>query len=934
MISLAESRANRYREPLREGAHFIAVFAFCVGTETRAGRKYLSDRLYDIALLEPFIARGCTLITPNQRLARRIRTEWDRRQAEQGNLTWPRLPVYPLASWLLDRWRQAVAGGELPPQLLLESGPILQVWRHVIKESAARTASYQLLRADDAAELAEQARQNLCLWRIEWRQSALRGEFEQETDSRIYRSWLEAFEQTLRDSGQVTATDCVEALLTLNEKARESAAPVVLVECGEVTPLHRAALEHVCPSIESAPLPSRSAERLLHVFRDRREELQAVSHWAVQKVRQDPHQTIGIVTGDSASEQVALEYLLRREFGCLGDNYDALPVNFSSGIPLSQAPLVRDALAVLSLALRHTNAGQVGHLLKSRFLDLPDAKGSLAQLFLTRLYDLGREQLDVSEVRFHACETSLAEHRGLRLGKYLLDMYRMAELKQPALPSVWVSRYRALLGLWGWPGKGLDSLEYQQMESWGRILDTFRGFDAVSGPLAYPDALSLLRDTCSRAISHPQTVDASVQVLGPLEAAGLSFDHLWVIGVQASVWPAAARPNPFLPIRLQVRHGMPRATAEHEWEFARERMAQYLRSCSAVHASYSAFVDGVADRASALLQEFAPVPIEALPAVAGSWLEAQQQGSLTCADDSRAPVLDPMAVARGGSSLLEAQSNCPFSAFARQRLSVAPLGASGIGLSAADRGTLLHEALYVLWGELEDHEGLAALHTASQDAAISRAVEAAIQGGRRKMGPALNGSFWALESERMATLLQEWLEIERQRGAFKVAAREHSLELKLDRLQLKLRVDRIDELPDGGRVIIDYKSSKSKTSDWMGERPARPQLLLYGVAEPESTAALSFAQLRPGECRYVGLGRVEAAKGIKTDLGAAQKAGMLVENWEELNARWREILAALAEDFLSGNAAVDPLSASTCTWCGLQPLCRVDREEPGLGEGV
>ena len=913
------------------GAHFIAVLVLCVGTETWAGRKYLSDRLYDIALLEPLIARGCTLITPNQRLARRIRTEWDRRQAEQGNLTWPRLPVYPLASWLLDHWRQAVARGELSPQLLLESGPILQVWRHVIKESAARTGSYHLLRADDAAELAEQARQNLCLWQIEWRQSALHEEFEQETDSRIYWSWLEAFEQTLRDSGQVTATDCVEALLTLKEKARES---VVLVECGELAPLYRAALEHVCPSIESAPLPSRSAERLLHVFRDRREELQAVSHWAVQRVRHDPHQTIGIVTGDSASEKVALEYLLRREFGCLGENYDALPVNFSSGIPLSQAPLARDALGVLSLALRHTNVGQVSRLLKSRFLDLPDSGGSLAQLFLTRLYDLGREQLDVSELRFHACETSLSEHRGLRLGKYLLDMYRMAELNQPALPSVWVGRYKTILGLWGWPGKGLDSLEYQQMESWGRMLDTFRGFDAVCGPLNYPDALSLLRETCSRAISHPQTVDASVQVLGPLEAAGLSFDHLWVIGVQASVWPAAARPNPFLPIRLQVRHGMPRATAEHEWEFARGRMAQYLRTCSTVHASYSAFVDGVADRPSMLLQEFERAPVEALPAVAGGWLEAQKQGRLTCENDSRAPSLDPMAEVSGGSSLLEAQSNCPFSAFARQRLKVAPLRASVIGLSSADRGTLLHEALYVLWGELEDHQGLAALHAASQDAAISRAVEAAIQAGRRKMGRLLNGSFWALESERMATLLQEWLAIERQRGAFKVAAREHSLELKLDRLQLKLRVDRIDELPDGGRVIIDYKSSKSKTSDWMGERPARPQLLLYGVAEPESTAALSFAQVRPGECRYVGLGRVEAAKGVKTDLGAAQKAGMLVENWEQLNERWREILTALAEDFLSGNAAVEPLSASTCTWCGLQPLCRVEREAPVLEKGV
>ena len=79
---------------------------------------------------------------------------------------------------------------------------------------------------------------------------------------------------------------------------------------------------------------------------------------------------------------------------------------------------------------------------------------------------------------------------------------------------------------------------------------------------------------------------------------------------------------------------------------------------------------------------------------------------------------------------------------------------------------------------------------------------------------------------------------------------------------------------------------------------------------------------------------MEAAKGVKTDLGAAQKAGMLVESWEELNERWREILTALAEDFLSGNAAVEPLSASTCTWCGLQPLCRVEREAPVLEKGV
>ena len=120
---------------------------------------------------------------------------------------------------------------------------------------------------------------------------------------------------------------------------------MLLVECGTLAPLHLTALEHTCPLIESAPLSSRNAERVVHVFPERRDELQAAARWVVQTARCDPRQTIAIVTGDSPDERVALDYLLRREFGCLGANYDALPVNFSSGIPLAQAPLARDALA-------------------------------------------------------------------------------------------------------------------------------------------------------------------------------------------------------------------------------------------------------------------------------------------------------------------------------------------------------------------------------------------------------------------------------------------------------------------------------------------------------------------------------------------------------------------------------------------------------------
>jgi len=125
-------------------------------------------------------------------------------------------------------------------------------------------------------------------------------------------------------------------------------------------------------------------------------------------------------------------------------------------------------------------------------------------------------------------------------------------------------------------------------------------------------------------------------------------------------------------------------------------------------------------------------------------------------------------------------------------------------------------------------------------------------------------------------------------------------------------------------VIIDYKSGNSKVQDWLGDRPARPQLLLYGIAEPDSAAALAFAQVRPRECCYVGLGRVAVAPGISTDISRAVKAKMEADDWSSLNARWRENLERIARSFVAGEAQVDPLSPSSCSRCGLQSLCRVD----------
>ncbi|MCB1702287.1 MAG: PD-(D/E)XK nuclease family protein [Halioglobus sp.] len=880
--------------------------------------------LYDITPLVPLVEAGYVLLTPNLRLARRIKSEWDARRIASGATAWEPIPVQPLESWLAQQWQRAVALGLVAPLVPINSALAGEIWQQVVAQEESESNQYHLLRPAAAAELAAQARETLLRWQVDTSRQNLRQEFTLDRDCGTFLRWLDLFEQRLAAAGQGTALDCVRALQSCAPQMPRSR--VALVEFDDIPPLYQAvvtALSDQSQVIEPAGEPG---ERYLYAFPDKRAELQAVARWAATTSRENPASSVGIVLSDMAAERVALEHLLRREFDCLGENYTSLPVNFSTGISLDRAPVVRDALAALALAGPRTTVAAVTALLQSRFLNLPDALTALAGRFQTRLFDAGREELNTADLRHLASEVRHGESKGLLLGQYLLAISGMRELRQSALPSAWVERFCEVLGVWGWPGPGpLDSLEFQQVELWYRTLDEFRGYDAVCNPLSFSQALQLFRSSCARQMSQPRTADAKVQVLGPLEAAGLAFDHLWVCGMQATRWPAPASPNPFIPQGLQRRLQMPHATAQREWMFAQGLLRQYERSTPMLHASYCRQMDDAPEMPSALLEGFTPAEPPVAVGIDPDWLRLWQQRQPLLLDDSSAPPpgAAELEAISGGSGLLEDQSQCPFRAFARRRLGVEPLPDFTIGLSASERGSLLHDALKILWGEIRDQASLLALGASAEAEMIAGAVRGAIEiipGARRQL---LGRAYWQLESRRLERLLREWLAVERQRGEFVVSERESDISLRMGALQLRLRVDRIDRLPDGSLMVIDYKSGVSRVQDWLGERPAKPQLLLYGSAAAEPPAALAFAQVRHRDSRFVGLGRTEAAPGVGTDIGKAVKGRMDATDWESLNEHWRRNLQRLALEFVSGQARVDPLTPASCTWCGLQALCRV-----------
>jgi len=390
-----------------------------------------------------------------------------------------------------------------------------------------------------------------------------------------------------------------------------------------------------------------------------------------------------------------------------------------------------------------------------------------------------------------------------------------------------------------------------------------------------------------------------------LEAAGSQFDALWIAGLHGGVWPEAPRPNPFLPLSLQRSAGMPHSSAERELAYARRVTEGLLASATEVVCSYPLFSGEETLRVSPLI---ATLPEASRPEIviesplrrvfaAAVPLEVQPLG--------QAPMLVPGTSQSGGMNVLVDQAACPFRAFAKRRLRAAEYDAPDIGISPSERGSVAHEALEYFWRDVGSRSELVARSPEEVEEAIEKCVNAALDTrlSRRQKNTSLERAR-ALEQERLRALIAEWLQIERSRPDFEVVEREAPRTVNAGGVQLDLKVDRIDRMPSGKFVVLDYKTSDNlNIDDWDGERPDAPQLPLYAVKSGRDVEGVYYAKLVPRESKLLG----HAGEALAWRVPA-----------------WARVVDQLGASFLRGDAAVDPKYAGkTCEFCDLHSLCRI-----------
>lgn len=797
------------------------------------------------------------------------------------------------------------------------------LWQKVI--SAIETdQALALLDVAQAARLAADADSVLGEW-------AITVEPVDETeDYRRFAQWRHAYRQVADaldvDDTNRLADRVVDALA--DALVRVSAGTVVFVGFQEFSPRQLrmvTALQQAGTAVCALVVDNGPAGQVGRVVADTPEkEWRLAADWAKNLLCVNPQGRYAVIApqlqADAALAHRVLSETLANEH----------PYNVAVGRPLADWPFGRAALAWLNLVL----AWQVSRPQAGVAVDQVGA-ALLAGGCVGHVREAdGRARLDAQwriDRRVRITQVEFQDDLA-RYAPGLADAWKDARAivhagGETAPLTQWAGIFRQALEALGFPGDGvLDSDAYQQIEAFDALFARLTTLALVEpGDIPGRHAFELLRRLAQDTLFQPRRDPrARLDVLGFLEAEGGRWDAVWVLGLTDEVLPAAPRPNPFIPPAVLRRANAPRATPERELAWAQSMFAALLGCGDRVIVSHAAFEGERQLRPSPCIASFPvenvglsspaidPLPLEAVP-------------------DDHGPPLSTDAMTSGGIGVIDTQSRNPLWAFVRYRLGAKSMPGYAMLPDSQLRGQFIHGIAERVWSRLRHSSQLNDMPLPDLQALVAQAALAAAGQHLRDYSPVVR----TLELKRGQAVMLDWLLQERRRPPFDVQSVERAFVWEHGPLRLGLRVDRIDQLPDGHLLLIDYKTGTGKLdpkADWSRARPVSLQLPFYAAmlaTENQPVTALAFVQLHAREIRIKGLAESDVGlEGLDTPNDWEALAGM---SWQQVLAGWGQTIRDLADEFSQGlavNTASEADLARDLRYCNVIPFLRLYEVSP------
>ncbi len=917
----------------------------------------LSTQILDYESLFERLRAGNTVITGNSRLSRVLTDQYNQWRIDRGDSQWQSPEILSWNLWLDKLWETASLNGVAGTDRAVPgSRQLISLWESILKNEPL---AHDLLRPESLASQLQETRKLITKWQLSFKDPAWFGD-ENENHTAFYY-WNKAFEKRCDTDNWISPEDRSSLLCkAIENKLLSHPEAIDLLGFDEFDPdqadLLAALIKNGNP-VSHLTISPRQNKVVVWQSKDSKNELQQMARWVRYWYDKEPESSIAIVVhGLQARRQEVerqLEEILTPGYG--NGDQPLKPWNISMGVPLARVPMIETAFDLLKLLDDRIDIQDIGRVLRSPWLRGAVAERNSRALLEKCLRDKYPRQLKLREVRYRAAEikTHDRQHNELPEDQHEPQAWNSPELStilnklarfdgenkglQPA--SAWAETFDQLLASLGWPladepgnetSAGVQAEEHgqnwQALQNWRDGLRELASLDATTTKLGRKTAINQLKQICREKIFQPRTAAASIQVLGLYEVSGLRFDHLWVLGLHNDNWPPSAKPNPFIPGKLQRAAQIPNSSPQRELEVARTITKRLLETAPDCVFSYPGQIDGEDVLPSPLLSTATVKIEEDLPA----WQEDDWRSTVAKADHPR---LDPLLMpgelkhgtARGGSSILKHQALCPFRAFASNRLGADGLETPADGISPMLHGSLVHSVLEHFWIETRTQAALLLLDEESLSGRVRKHVDFVTTEERGlKQRPAFRG----VEADRVYRHVMDYLALEKERDAFEVVGFEKEILPEIEGQTIRLIIDRVDKLPSGEEIIIDYKTGKVEPKKWFGDRPEDPQLPLYAISADKPPAAMAFGIIRDDGCLYKGVVKQggllpglppKASKATQELVDAGHEMSETIENW-------RQILHHLMADFLAGKAAIDPKhDLKTCenSYCELQSLCRI-----------
>jgi probable DNA repair protein len=865
--------------------------------------------------IDNWLRDGGLVLAATDRAARALQTAFHQRRRDEGLAAWPAPSILAWPAFIRSEFFNRSDG-----RMLLNPAQERALWTAIVATEQHLAALIEPSRLR-LAELAMGAHDLLCSHAPRYLKESARAAWD--NDSAAFSRWLSSFDAAC-SKNQVLSPS--RAPLQLIEQLLSDATkrpPLLLAGFDRLLPVQREVLD-AWGRWQQVPAATPATEIHYYAARDEQSELVACAAWSAQQLAANPHTRLLVITQQIAARRGQIE----RAFLCaLAPSAGSL-FEFSLGIPLAQVPLIRAASSLLRWLDGSLLENELDWLLSTGFTAATSAESLALQSHMRTLRRKGLARPDWSLTAFTAPRSSLDPLPASWLQRLTAARQRLTALKpRPQSPLDWAGLVPQLLELIGLPGdRRLSSAEFQAWQRFEQALDACASLGFDGRRINWSAFLSDLSRILDETLFAPESANAPIQITGPAESAGLIADAIWFLGATEDAWPTAGSRHPLIPFQVQREFAMPHSTPRADWDLAQLQTTRLLASAPAVHFSFARQSAGTAARPSRIITQAAgtpqPLPVEL---ARSPFPEPLTEKFL---DSSRIPFAQTSI--RGGSSILTWQSQCAFKAFATARLDAQSWDPAEFGLTAQQRGQLLHAVLHSVWGgpplglrsltdllAISDRPSFVATH-------VQRAVREALPAEVRDRMPQ---RYLALEETRLTRLIAEWLDYEATRVPFTVEQTEATGTATIADLTFGLRLDRIDRLIDGSLLVIDYKTGDVSPKSWNLPRPDDVQLPLYaGFALGQEPAGLLFAKLRAGQSECVGR-MTNATDTFKSDLSARSALAKDKLTPDQMRD-WRKYLTQLARDFLAGRADVDPSEyPATCDQCGLHTICRVHENQ-------